>query len=647
MNTCLVSCAVFTCTSNLCQFAPQESESDVDDVCDHADALDVQLEARAQPLFLMTVSELTALVHGTFAEQDSSGRYLQSFVRVASYVSSATPAFAAASANALAIFPRQLRRALHASFQNWEDCLPEHLPSVLAVRPSSSLPAPIPDLTVILRAAWAKITAGLCAQRDGGLNVKQAAYLLLVALQIHEALRPDVMQCTSSLLLLGGPGCGKTHMLRLSSALRGEYLTDSVLPTAFMHSAARLIDGYTLHSALGLRLDGEYGRVVGSRREELCQLWQNKKTLRVDEISMVSAELFADVEQQCHVFGPIQDAPWGGLQLELSGDLQQLPPVRATSLCLDFQPSSDVAEADIATWQEQHACALHGRRLWTGISNCILLEYSHRCQGPLAKILQEMTCDVALSDESWQCLQARSLTHPSAVLARQQYPAAPFSNDSCPVGVLRHSVRASACFDRVSGFAARAQKQLYICPASDRSDDVAFTPERYKDLASEHNLSKTAHLSNFLYLYVGAPVLLEHKLCAELGIVRGCVCRVVHILLARDEPMSISNPCILAYVPEALVLQVENASWVRHEELAPGQFYLPRVKRPWSVDIRETSEHMPSSKRKIKIQRVQLPVSNTCALTAYALQGQTLDHLILDLEKPPRMSRVSLAYSKF
>ena len=47
----------------------------------------------------------------------------------------------------------------------------------------------------------------------------------------------------------------------------------------------------------------------------------------------------------------------------------------------------------------------------------------------------------------------------------------------------------------------------------------------------------------------------------------------------------------------------------------------------------------PKGVRHIPVERVQLPVSNAYALTDYGLQGQTVSGLLLDLKRPPGMSR--------
>ena len=614
----------------------QDSDASASDIeVGHvAESLLCPFESRAQPLCRISVPDLSALVHGSLTS-DNPSDYLVSFVRTFQRVAATANLSSSAGSIEEGRIPplsRLLRKELHAAFEDWDAISA----SIISPAPAPQPPAvqSLPSLQLILDAAWRTIRSGVCQTAEGTLNKKQAAYLLLVALQLHAQLHGDLSSPNQLLLLLGGPGCGKTYLLGLSFKLRDLFTHDVMVNTAFMHSAARLINGSTLHAALAIPIDSAM-QPSTRKHEELQQFWKNKTILRIDEISMISAELFCETQNHCRRFGPCVDLPWGGLQLELSGDLQQLPPVRATSLAATLLPNEAATSAERAVWEVDHATAFTGRRLWTNVQRCIMLDYSHRCAGPLATFLHEMV-QGTLSDASWQALQARSLTHPSGVAARAALRSPPFLADSCPVGVLRHTVRASVCFDRAVLFAARAGAQLCVSIAADRCESCT-DPSIYRQLTLEHNLTTTSHLPNILYLYIGAPVVLEHKLCVDLGLVRGCACRIARIVFAEDEPSSTANPRVLHFVPSGLILRVLDATWIKHPTLGPGEFYLPCVRRAWKWKQAESPQ---GGRTSLTVHRIQLPVTNSCGLTAYALQGQTLPTIILDLAKPPYMSRV-------
>ena len=105
------------------------------------------------------------------------------------------------------------------------------------------------------------------------------------------------------------------------------------------------------------------------------------------------------------------------------------------------------------------------------------------------------------------------------------------------------------------------------------------------------------------------------------------------------------EPWPLQFVPSGLLLRVPAASWTKHAELGPGRFFLSCASRPWKFCSKtQVAPHAsPDSPapRVFHMHRCQLPVSNLFAMTHYALQGATLDAILLDLAHPPRMTRAS------
>ncbi|CAE8630379.1 unnamed protein product [Polarella glacialis] len=353
-----------------------------------------------------------------------------------------------------------------------------------------------------------------------------------------------------------------------------------------------------------------------------------------------------------YVAGQMRNTEWRlPTTLEAAGDFMQLPPVKAASLAADPVQPKDMDLTARTAWESDHEEAISGRKLWKNIDRCILLDYSHRCAGALCTLLYEMTKHGKLSQDSWAALQNRVLTHPSAQETRQAYRQAPFACQDCPVGVLRHSVRASFTYERAVGFARASQQRLLVAVASDRctgqSANFQLQSAVYKDLASVHNLSTTAHLPNCLFLWRGVRLTLEEKMCVELGVVRGCAAVVLDILPDEREPLydqgAHLEPFLFRYVPEALIMEVPGATWLKEPELGPGRFYLGRAKRNWKYNVSITMAchflDAATTKKPVTMNRVQLPVTNMFALTVYALQGQTLPAIIVDVARPPGMSR--------
>ncbi|XP_069378951.1 uncharacterized protein [Paralichthys olivaceus] len=146
----------------------------------------------------------------------------------------------------------------------------------------------------------------------------------------------------------GGAGCGKSHVIKciyeeatkiLHQLPRFRDQADMSMPavllTAFTGTAAFNISGKTLHSILKLpkSLKPPY-RGLGNALDEMRATLSNADILIIDEISMVSKELFSYVHWR---FQQIKGnkKPFGGMSVLAVGDFYQLPPLgRAKPLCV-------------------------------------------------------------------------------------------------------------------------------------------------------------------------------------------------------------------------------------------------------------------------------------------------------------------------
>ena len=186
-------------------------------------------------------------------------------------------------------------------------------------------------------ASW--FAEGRCDTHTGDLNLKQAAYLLLIGIWLQNQLN-DAWGFQSSIhtfqnsLLIGGPGSGKTYVTNLVKELVSLFLPASTCQAAYTHRASRLVGGTTLHSCLGLQVDQSASHCcqnLGNRKESLQAFWHDVLTFFIDEASMVSKELLAEVEHRCRLVKE-NPSPWGNLSVRLSGCFHQLPPIAASSL---------------------------------------------------------------------------------------------------------------------------------------------------------------------------------------------------------------------------------------------------------------------------------------------------------------------------
>lgn len=174
---------------------------------------------------------------------------------------------------------------------------------------------------------------------------------------MNQGLALEIMLSGESVLLTGPAGAGKTFVLnqfvRLAKA-EGKHVS----VTATTGLAATHLGGTTIHSWSGIGVhdyvpQGFVDHISKGRREII----EKTDVLVIDEISMLHDFRLDMIDTVCRLVRKV-DEPFGGIQLIMSGDFFQLPPInRGDSRAGGFVVNSQVwQELDpvICYLQEQH-----------------------------------------------------------------------------------------------------------------------------------------------------------------------------------------------------------------------------------------------------------------------------------------------------
>ena len=155
-----------------------------------------------------------------------------------------------------------------------------------------------------------------------------------------------IMKTGVNVYLTGSAGSGKTHTLRQYI----EWLNEHDIPVAITAStgiAATHMNGQTIHGWAGIGIrefltDADMDAL--EQKQYLFKRFEKARVLIIDEVSMLHAHRLDMVERVCRRFRR-SDLPFGGLQVILSGDFFQLPPItRAGALRAPAQNSSPQQE---------------------------------------------------------------------------------------------------------------------------------------------------------------------------------------------------------------------------------------------------------------------------------------------------------------
>lgn len=163
-----------------------------------------------------------------------------------------------------------------------------------------------------------------------------------------------ILEAGHNVLLTGPAGSGKTFLLNQYIA----YLKKKgigVAVTASTGIAATHIGGRTIHSWAGIGIkDHLSARDIQAltKRSYLKKQFEKTEVLVIDEISMLHAHRLDIVDRVCQGFKK-NFLPFGGIQIVMSGDFFQLPPISRDSDEAEF-----VYKANVWTEMDVRICYL-------------------------------------------------------------------------------------------------------------------------------------------------------------------------------------------------------------------------------------------------------------------------------------------------
>ena len=148
----------------------------------------------------------------------------------------------------------------------------------------------------------------------------------------------------NNVFITGGGGVGKSALLKYF--YNSKTINNSIIMTSLTGTSAVLIGGATIHSYLGLGLGVKSVDALCTKiksKQYLKKRWIALKTLIIDEISMMSAELFDKISNIAKIIKN-SERPFGGIQIIASGDFCQLKPIGSDNFCFeasDWEPTMD------------------------------------------------------------------------------------------------------------------------------------------------------------------------------------------------------------------------------------------------------------------------------------------------------------------
>jgi len=224
-----------------------------------------------------------------------------------------------------------------------------------------------------------------------------------------------ILKMGKNVFLTGPAGSGKTYVLNQYI----EFLKDNEIEVAITAStgiAATHIGGMTIHSWSGIGIKNTLTEYDLAAMEEKQYLWKRFETVQVliiDEVSMLHDTTFDAIDMVCKYFKR-NTLPFGGIQIIVSGDFFQLPPIEKNSFSR-AEPKNTVMFSDDYVYESiegnnQTPFAFRARS-WrdANFHVCYLQEQHRQDDMSLLSILNEIRSG-EVSEGTREALLARIVT---------------------------------------------------------------------------------------------------------------------------------------------------------------------------------------------------------------------------------------------
>lgn len=399
----------------------------------------------------------------------------------------------------------------------------------------------------------------------------------------------------------GGAGVGKSHLTKsvvhmVNRELRkpGDNPDDIIIQlSAPTGTAAYQLDVNTLHSIFSLNVN-KGNRTNSLSAEKLATLrskFATLKVLKIDEISMVGANLLVHVhERLAAIAGLPNSTPFAGLSILAVGDFQQLPPVCEPPV---YKPPGDGYYALASLWM-------------SNFKVFELTEAMHKKgDKEFADLLNRIRVD-QYADEDVQLLQTR--------LVSEEDP----SIDNC--------MRLFSLNADVDAF--NSQRLVRPPTHSIEFKAVDKLPAECSSCAVTVT-NENSGLPALLCLKIGAHVMLVRNVDTELGLFNGAIGTVTGFMPPHSSP---------SYI---LVL-FDN---IHLQETAQQKY--PHFSSAYSIERFEARFPLKARTNKfVEATRLQFPLKVAFAITIHKCQGQTIQSLVVSLKGYFRPGQAYVALSR-
>lgn len=480
------------------------------------------------------------------------------------------------------------------------------------------------DIGYIPRKKWVEVGKEIVA--DLSLNTKQALVLFYVARHLDKLqCSTDAEQTTSQKLIYvgGGGGVGKSHLIHaLAMMFRIKDENWALQITAQTGAAAANINGRTLHSAIGVNIQGR-----SKDDQALKSRWKKTKMLIHDEVSMTSGDFFKTVSEQigrlCDMDKP-SDLPFGGVPIVMVlGDFAQFEPVRGTSLIFPGKQNTRTGNTQETARRELSAYAIDeenshhlGYELFKKFRDVIILDEQMRARGDpdLLELLSTMRAGMP-SEKFYERLMKQVVSDKDDLGWEHGTRAITPRNKSR----WRMNMDATLCF---------AKSHAQVCRIFISAHTWTATDPEEKHKIYAYGDSGQTYIPGIFFYTDGMPVITNKNQYPGLKLMNGTEFTAYGVVISNDaRGLDVGDNVFLHFgPPAAILLQSEATKDLCIEGLPRGTIALG----PDTIEL--SSASLPFLKTSgTTCKRRGIACTPAFAITDHKAQGRTFDKILVEL----------------
>jgi ATP-dependent DNA helicase PIF1 len=422
--------------------------------------------------------------------------------------------------------------------------------------------------------------------------------------------------CMGKNVFITGPGgTGKSFLMNTIYQTMKKKLGKTIALTALTGCAALLLhpQAKTLHSWAGVGLAKDpvptlVKNIKASRKAAMR--WLDTDILIIDEVSMMTPELFEKLDEVGRKVRRNDKQPFGGIQLVLVGDFYQLPPVAkgCQSAFADGLIKQDLSGAFTQTF------FVFESNLWREMNpeKYELTEIVRQKDPVFQKILNEARVGI-MSKDSLKILKKRmDLDYTSLEIKPTMVFTKKAEVDNINTSHL----------SKLKGERVTYKASTLFLPLATTQGYASDNPLVQKAVSK---LDNDASYSADLIITIGAQVmLLVNK--PELGLVNGSRGVVIGYTIMEEETSSKKDGTVTVKIinPQNIITDTKAK--------IDSSIYIPVVQ--FRNGIRIPIEHATWEVSDLQgVLRKQIPLRLAWAVTCHKIQGSTLDCALIDIGK--------------